>query len=1425
MLMTVVVTSVALVGTSVAPASALDDTDGVSQIYNFAEHTCGVQDNILHCWGNPDNYRIGFYEVGGAWVPRLRPIANMGFSSHVMRLVDGQTTTTFVNDGSKGIVGMGGMYTTCLIQGASPSATTGTLYCMGWNNLGQAGIGSSDANYWTGGVKIPTRVSNGSAGFTNTNVTEVDGGIYHMCAIEGSSSSATNGTVYCWGSNDQRQLGNNSASNSLVPVKPTASGSFANTAVSSLAVGFTHSCAIEGGKVFCWGGNAASLGTYSDMWMPGLSKTYGSVIGDGGAGRAGQPNATSLVSVPTAVQAGDGFTNAGNVTQVSAGFRHTCAIESGVVYCWGNNSSGQLGDGTTTASASPRKVVAGAGFTNTNVTSVTAGDFFTCAVENSTAYCWGDAILGRLGNGETYTGKNYLSTTTVPTSAPVKVVDGQMGNSGSFTLSKGTAAHSCALKAGVAYCWGAGAKWGVLGDRESLGAGVHSGAFVTVDRGAPITVHWEPVVMPDPNVPATPASAPLNVKATAGWQTVTVDWDPPASEGTYPVTNYLVKANGGGVCITRLTDPDLTQCTFTTLNPGTKYTFKVQALNGGGWGPMSTESNSVSPYELRVTGYGHKPAYTFFVLNGSNVSATGTAFGYPANTKITPWVKMGDSGQWKPEKGSRLASDGSGKFSWNRRLSNKEQGVPISVKFEINGRFSNSVKVPEIKGARRFGSSVERSIQSSGGDLGGMPLTGDPQTDIQFGFLSGDPMSLGLPMQLQGTNLKPGSTVSAVLNKTSAPNAGAIAPVMWGPPAAYSIAPKVQNVSATVNTPITATAAFAATGFTATSYAGNVPAGLTLNTSTGVITGTPTTAAATTVVITASGTDSSSTARTATAVVNFMVQGATTLSPAIQSVNVAQGTPIADTAALTPTGLVGDVTYSIAAGTLPSGVDLDTATGVLSGSASSVTNGASAVRIRATGATSGVADALVVFDIPFTTTSATVDENGDAFTVVQLPANLAAGQYSVVFTGTDSNNATVTETNYFWVSDVDANGDPNDWSTVQFTSDLTPKPLGPTPGSVTTMTPARLVDTRQSTIVEAGGVLEVPVAGQSGVPQDATSVMLNVTATGHVGNHGYLTVYACDIARPETSNVNVGDYGTVANAVTVALGASGKVCVYSFKKTHIVVDAMGYSNPSSALNYAPVTPARLLDTRNTSSTRPTAGEVVEVTIPNAVARGVQAVALNVTMANAGSFGFVTAYSCDIARPNTSNVNATWAGSDAAASVFAAVGSSGKVCLYTSVATHLIADITGVYTESAENRLQVHSPTRVLDTRLETVLTEVTDADGTYEVGSDPRLAAPVPAGSVTVLPVDTGYAGNASAIVANITSDLSEYAGFLTVYDCSQEKPWVSNLNYAGGETRANQIVIPASVDTLCVFNSSPTHIIVDVVGRYLDNRDFFTVG
>jgi alpha-tubulin suppressor-like RCC1 family protein len=86
------------------------------------------------------------------------------------------------------------------------------------------------------------------------------------------------------------------------------------------------------------------------------------------------------------------------LASLTVGSDHTCGLTaSGAAYCWGGNSSGQLGDGTTLPRRTPVPVLGGLTFT-----SLTAGYGFTCGVTgNGGAYCWGGNPNGQLGDGST----------------------------------------------------------------------------------------------------------------------------------------------------------------------------------------------------------------------------------------------------------------------------------------------------------------------------------------------------------------------------------------------------------------------------------------------------------------------------------------------------------------------------------------------------------------------------------------------------------------------------------------------------------------------------------------------------------------------------------------------------------------------------------------------------------------------------------------------------------------------------------------------------------------------------------------------------------------------------------------------------------------------------------------------------------------
>ena len=159
-------------------------------------------------------------------------------------------------------------------------------------------------------------------------------------------------------------------------------------------------------------------------------------------------------------------------------------LNTGAVNCWGRNSNGQLGNGTTTDSSAP---VAVSAFTDVSATavSITAGSFHTCAVLNTGAVnCWGTNSFGRLGNG-----------TTTDSSVPVAVAAFTDGAT-AVSITAGDF-HTCALlNTGAVNCWGCNG-YGQLGNDTTTDSSVPvavaaftdvSATAVSITAGATIRV-------------------------------------------------------------------------------------------------------------------------------------------------------------------------------------------------------------------------------------------------------------------------------------------------------------------------------------------------------------------------------------------------------------------------------------------------------------------------------------------------------------------------------------------------------------------------------------------------------------------------------------------------------------------------------------------------------------------------------------------------------------------------------------------------------------------------------------------------------------------------------------------------------------------------------------------------------------------------
>ncbi|HVZ86446.1 MAG TPA: hypothetical protein VHG72_05735, partial [Polyangia bacterium] len=280
----------------------------------------------------------------------------------------------------------------------------GTLRCWGDNSSGELGQGTFTT---TGNQSIPTPV----AVTLSKPATAVAAGSGVTYAL------LNDGTVWGWGSNSLGQLGQGtftSGSGIATPGKVTG----LPAAATAIASGSTHACAVVSGAVYCWGVD------------------YDGDLGDGEyitTGHLGLATPAKVMGLQ------------GTAAGVAAGGGQSCANLSGFTECWGDNSFGAVGTGSTTSEYNTAQSVT---YTtpSPNVTAVAAANQTSCLlVQGGTVYCAGNNDDGELGNGS-------FANTTQLSFGPI--TNGPSGAIGAVAIAVGIT-HACALTStGSIYCWG-----------------------------------------------------------------------------------------------------------------------------------------------------------------------------------------------------------------------------------------------------------------------------------------------------------------------------------------------------------------------------------------------------------------------------------------------------------------------------------------------------------------------------------------------------------------------------------------------------------------------------------------------------------------------------------------------------------------------------------------------------------------------------------------------------------------------------------------------------------------------------------------------------------------------------------------------------------------------------------------------------------
>ncbi|WP_123510263.1 hypothetical protein [Streptomyces sp. 2132.2] len=378
---------------------------------------------------------------------------------------------------------------------------------------------------------------------------------------------------------------------------------------------------------------------------------------------------------------------------------------------------------------------------------------------------------------------------------------------------------------------------------------------------------------------------------------------------------------------------------------------------------------------------------------------------------------------------------------------------------------------------------------------------------------------------------------------------------------------------------------------------------------------------------------------------------------------------------------------------------------------------------------------------------------------------------------------------------------------------VTPPPLSGL-GTYKPITPTRLMDTREGLGVPKakigqGGTATLQVTGTAGIPATGvTAVVLNVTATGPT-DASYISVYPNGTTRTSASNLNVTAGQTIPNLVIVPV-VNGKISFYNNAGTvDLIADIAGfYTTDGTGSTYKPITPTRLMDTREGLGVpKAKIGQggtaTLQVTGTAGIpATGVTAVVLNVTATGPSDASYISVYPNGTTRTSASNLNVT-AGQTIPNLVIVPVV-NGKISFYNNAGTvDLIADIAGFYTtDGTGSTYKPITPTRLMDTR---------------EGLGVPK--AKIGQGGTATLQV-TGTAGipatGVTAVVLNVTATGPTDASYISVYPNGTTRTSASNLNVTAGQTIPNLVIVPVVNGKISFYNNAGTvDLIADIAGFY----------
>lgn len=467
----------------------------------------------------------------------------------------------------------GGDKTFCALTSASQ------IWCWGGNQNGQLGDDTSaNANE---GNQVVT-----STGLSGKTITQLAGWSDTFCAL------ASTGEAYCWGAGYDWNLGNDSEANSNVPVPVDTAVLPEGVTIAQIAPSTTHTCFIDSqDNVWCWGSNIDGVN--------GLGDPDGSI----------DPGGNSWFAVPQKVTGLDGL----GVTAITSSDVNSCAITdaaSNNLYCWGGQP---VGDGNQNGIViSPEHITAG-DIAGKELTTVSAADYSVCAVDTvGSVFCWGDNSYGQIGDGTTYqsvsseivsTSPSETSSQTVP-NTPVDVqflayatevdltwlppYDDGGSDISSYTGSAtdtGTDLTTTCAGAQTDGLWGC--------DITGLTTGDTYVVQVTATNSTGTSVPNSVGDVTLPAVPDAPTLDSVSVTATS----ITATWTPGASDNGQPIEAFTVAATTATTSDECSAGATATSCSITSfshpIEVGSTFSVTVEATNDNGNSPPSNEITAI----------------------------------------------------------------------------------------------------------------------------------------------------------------------------------------------------------------------------------------------------------------------------------------------------------------------------------------------------------------------------------------------------------------------------------------------------------------------------------------------------------------------------------------------------------------------------------------------------------------------------------------------------------------------------------------------------------------------------------------------------------------------------------------------------------------------------------------------------------------